>query len=169
MDIFGIDPTQLSTQKLYRIQYDGCMTTFDRCSGFAARDTETFYNEDCDIYGDFGGAVKDHLSWHRSRPSIFISLFANKRHAENWALSWSARHNGDVCKIFEINALSLTECVYQAEEIRRSCCSHIPEAAKASIADEYLVAYHIPIQAVERSWTTEDVKRSKSLIFKMCK
>jgi len=104
--------------------------------------------------------VEDHVLW-RSRPSIFISLFANKRHAENWALSWSARHNGDVCKIFEINAFSLTECVYQAEEIQRSCCSHIPEAAKASIADEYLVAYHIPIQAVERSWTTEDVKRKR--------
>ena len=84
-------------------------------------------------------------------------------------MRWSASHNSDVCKIFEINALSLTECVYQAEEIWRSCGLHIPEAAKASIAGEYLVAYHIPIKAVERSWTTEDVKRGKSLIYKMCK
>jgi hypothetical protein len=168
MNFFDIDPTQLPTQRLYRIQYDGCMTTFDLHSGFAAGDTETFYNESYDMFVDFGGAVEDHLSWNRNRPSLFISLFANKRHAENWALSWSDRHNGDVCEISEINA-SLTGYLYHAEEILRYCGLHIPEAAKASIADEYLVAHHIPIQAAERSWTTEDVKRGKSLVFIMGK
>jgi hypothetical protein len=61
MDIFGINPTQLSTQKLYRIQYDSCMTTFNHYSGFVVRDTKTFYNEDCDIYRDFSSVVEDHL------------------------------------------------------------------------------------------------------------
>jgi hypothetical protein len=165
MNFFDIDPTTLT---LYRVQYDSCMTIFDRLSSFAARDTETFYDERYDMFVDFGGAVEDHLSWNKNRPSLFISLFANKRHAENWALRWSERHNGIVCEIFEINGFSLAGLfVYHAEELLRFLPLHIPEAAEASIADEYLLAHHIPIQAVERSWTSEDVKRGKSHFFTM--
>jgi hypothetical protein len=59
------------------------MTIYNLLSGLTARDIETFYTEGDDIFADFGSAVEDHLCWRTDRRSIFISLFANKRHAEN--------------------------------------------------------------------------------------
>ena len=160
MNFFNLDPRQLPTSTLYRIQYDGCMTIFNPHSGFASRDTKTFYTQRDGIFVDFGGAVESHLSWDKDRPSFFISLFADKRHAENWALSWSARHDDKMCEIFKINASSLVGLsVFHAEELWRCLCLHVPEAAEASIADEYLVARRIPYSAVLGRWTTEDVKR----------
>jgi hypothetical protein len=159
MDFFELDPRKLPTATLYRVQYDGCMTIYPHFSGLIARDTETFYTEQDDIFVDFGGAVEDHLCWRPARRSIFISLFANKRHAENWALHWSAQHYGRLCEVFEINASELGSYVFHADEIRKCLGLHVPSTAEASILDEYLVAYRVPQRAIAGRQTTEDIQR----------
>ncbi len=143
---------------LYRIQYDGCMTIYC-CSGFAARDTETIYTEPDDI---FGAAVKDHLCWKPFHPSIFISLFATKGHAEDWALQWSAGHDGRSCDVFWIEASKLAgSYVFHADKIRKDLELHVPLEAEASILDEYLIAYSVPERAIVGRQSVEDIQRGE--------
>ncbi|XTI82733.1 hypothetical protein V2W45_1224747, partial [Cenococcum geophilum] len=73
--------------------YNDCKTTYSPLYGLSVRDIETFYTDRDDIFNDFGSVVEDHLCWKKEHNSLFISLFADKRHIENWALDWSARHN----------------------------------------------------------------------------
>ena len=168
MEFFSLDPKNLSIHSLYRIQYDGCMTTYSPCFGLAARDTETVYTDSDDIFIDFGGAVEDHLCWQKRRYSLFISLFANKRHAENWALDWSARHDGRLCYILEIKATELVGGhVFNADELRRTLLLCVPERAEASIADEYLVTHRIPPRAIVSRRNTEDIKRGICFLSQM--
>ena len=160
MDFFELDPRELPTATLYRVQYDGCMTIYRPFSGLTARDTETFYTEQDDIFVDFGGAVEDHLCWRPAHLSIFISLIANKRHAENWALDWSASHDGRPCEVFEINASELAGLyVFHADEIRKCLSLHVPSRAEASILEEYLVAYRVPQRVIVGHQNTEDIQR----------
>ena len=94
------------------------MTIYHPFSGLTAKDTETFYDEYYDIFVDLVVAIEDHLCW-RKIPSLFISLFANKNHAENWALKWSARHDGKLCEVFEINASKLVGlCVFHVVVVK---------------------------------------------------
>ncbi len=161
MELFDLDPRQLPIARLYRVPYEGCMTIYDQVLGFTARDTRSFYSVDDDIFVDFGGAVEDHLCWRPTRLSIFISLFANKRHAEYWALKWSARHNGKLCEVFEIDAAKLGYYVFDAEELRQGLSLHVPSGAEASILDEYLVAYEIPRRAIVGRRSSEDIQRGE--------
>jgi len=157
MDFFDLDPRELPTATLYRVQYDGCMTIHDHFSGLTARGTKTIYTE-----RDFRGAVEDHLCWERVHLSIFISLFANKRHAENWALDWNANHHGRPCEVFKINASELAGLyVFHADEIRKYLNLHVPSKAKASILDEYLIAYSVPQRAIVGRQSTKDIQRGR--------
>lgn len=157
MDSFRLDHRVLPPM-LYRIQYDGCMT-IHCCSGFAAKDTETSYTEPDDT---FGAAVEDHLCWRRSRPSIFISLFATKKHAENWALQWNASHDGRSCDVFWIEPSKLAgSYVFHADKIRKYLELQVPLEVEASILDEYLVVYSVPEQAIVRGQSVEGIQRGE--------
>ncbi len=159
MNFFDLDPRQLPSATLYRVQYDGCETIYHPISGLTAQDTETFYDDYDDIFVDFGRAVKDHLCWRRVT-SLFISLFADKQHAENWALHWSAHHGGRSCQVFEISASKMVgSYVFHADEIRKTLGLRVPPMAEASIPDEYLVAWNIPQRAIVGCQTTEHIQR----------
>lgn len=159
MEFFGLDPPNLPTTTLYRVQYDGCMTNYEPGSGLTAKNTETFSDECDDI--DFIGAIEDHLSW-RLVPSLFISTFADKRLAGNRALQWSARHVGKTCEIYEINASKLVGLyIFYADELRKNLCLHVPAKAEASIREEYLVAWNIPQRAIVGCQSTEDIQRGR--------
>lgn len=161
MNFFDLDPRNLPTATLYRVQYDGCMTIYYHVSGLIAEDTETFYDEYYDIFVDFGGAIQDHLCWIKV-PSLFISPFADKRHAENWALKWSAGHDGKPCKVFEINASKLVGLyVFHADELRKHLRLQVPSKAEVSILEEYLVAWNIPRPAIVGCRSTEDIQRGR--------
>jgi len=163
MNFFDLDPRKLPTTTLYRVQYDGCMTIYNPPSGLSARDNQTVYDrERDDMFTDFGGAVEDHLCWRKNRRSPFISLFANKRHAENWALDWSERHQGRLCDVFEINAPELVgSYVFHAYELWESLCLQVPAKAEASIPNEYLVTHGIPRRAIVGRRNTEDIRRGE--------
>jgi hypothetical protein len=159
MNFFDLDPRQLPSAALYRVQYDGCETIYHPISGLTAQDTETFYDDYDDIFVDFGRAVKDHLCWRRVT-SLFISLFADEQHAENWALHWSAHHGGRSCQVFEISASKMVgSYVFHADEIRKTLGLRVPPMAEASIPDEYLVAWNIPQRAIVGCQTTEHIQR----------
>ena len=164
MDFFDLDPRKLPTARLYRVQYDGCMTIHRHFSGLTARDTEIFYTERDDMFVDFDGVVEDHLCWEWAHLSIFISLFANKRHAENRALDWSARqikaselvglyvfHADEIRKCLNLHVPSVAwNTIYDQLRICRAC-SHFadsldptPSKAEASILNEYLIVYNVP-------------------------
>ena len=146
MVFFDLDPRRLPT--LYRVQYDGCMTAYDRFSGLTAGDTTSCYDPWEHSCNEFGSAVRDHLCWG-DRPSIFISLSANKQLTENWALEWSEGHNGRSCKVFEISASKLVGSrVFHADEIRSYLGLRVPSGAKASILYECLVIDCVPQQAI---------------------
>lgn len=163
MEFFGIDPP---SDTLYRIQYEGCATTYSPHSGLTAKDTSTFYTDCDDIYIDFGGAVEDHLCWRKHYDSPFISVFGNKQHAENWALDWSKRHHDKICQVFEIKASKLVRSyIFSAHEIRENLPLQVSEKAEASIKDEYLICYRIPAQAIAGYRDTEDIKQGTSLFF----
>lgn len=154
-----LDPRNLPTATLYRVQYDGCMTTYEPGFGLTAKDTETCYDECDDI--DFVGAIEDHLSW-RPVPSPFISTFADKRLAENWALKWSARHDGDTFEIFEISASELVgSYIFHADKLWKRLYLQVPSRAEASILKEYLVAWNIPQRAIVGSRSMEDIQRGR--------
>lgn len=94
-------------------------------------------------------AVEGHLCWRKERHSLFISVFGNKRHAENWALDWSERHGDKICQVSEIKASELVGgYMFSADEIQENLCLQVPEKAEASIRDEYLIGYRIPAQAI---------------------
>ncbi len=166
MNYFDLDPRTLPTATLYRVQYDGCMTTYNPGSGLTAKETETFYDEYYDIFVNFGGAVQDHLCW-RPVPSLFISTFADKRLAENWALKWSTCHDGKMCEIYEINASKLVgSCIFHADKLRKHLDLRVPSKAEASILVEYLVAWNIPQRAIVGCQSTEDIKGVGNVFFK---
>jgi hypothetical protein len=75
-------------------------------------------------------------------------------------LNWGNRHDGRSRQILEINAFKLVGLyVFQAEELQRSLCLHVPEEAEASIQDEYLIAHCIPLQVIVGSQNSNDIER----------
>jgi hypothetical protein len=79
--------------KRYRVHYPGSQTAFSSQRGFTASDTtKTFRSGELD---KFRHAIEEQFTWGFRGPLPFISLFSDKRHAENWGRkeSWR-RHKG---------------------------------------------------------------------------
>lgn len=153
---------------LYRVQYGDSMTTYDIYEGLEADDTVTFYDdggdeqEEDDTLQGFGDAVEQHLSWDTDYKSIFISLFSQRRHAENWMLERHTRFGSRNCTLLQINTAALHGFfIFRAEEIVDALSLSIPEAAQASVAREYLIAHYIPPRAIIRSQTVHDILAGK--------
>lgn len=162
MDVYDLDTQQLP--RLYRVQYDESQTTYEIGTGLKAQDTDTFYDAWYDMFVDFGGAVEQHLNWDHNYTSIFISLFSEKRHAENWLLDRHSKRDCGNCTLLEIDATQLGH-VYEAQELVESLSLIVPEKAKASISKEYLVAHHITPRAIIRRITLDEIKQVSMLPF----
>ncbi|RAL09375.1 uncharacterized protein BO97DRAFT_472436 [Aspergillus homomorphus CBS 101889] len=154
MNTFCLSPTDVPTT-LYRVQYGDSMTAYDIHEGLEAADTVTFYDNDGgdeqeveDTLQEFGDAVEQHLNWDTGYESMFISLFSQRRHAENWIN----------CTLLQISTAPLNGfSIFRAEEIVDALSLAIPEAARASVAREYLIAHYIPPRAIIRSQTVDDI------------
>ncbi|KAK2738163.1 hypothetical protein FQN55_000783 [Onygenales sp. PD_40] len=147
MDVHKLDPNDLPHKRLYRVQYDESMTGYDVHDGLEAEDT--LGND------DFKGAVKRHLNWDRRR-SMFISLFSDKRHAENWL--WKRRSTNG--KILEIDPTQL-EYIYRAQDLVNVLRLKVRDEAQASIPHEYLVAHWVPPQAIISCHTIDEIERAR--------
>lgn len=71
----------------------------------ASDHTRTFYNK-----SGFKQAIADHIAWSHRRRSCFLSVFSDKRHAQNWAYQ-RAKTRTYVC-IHEIEACRLPPETY---------------------------------------------------------
>lgn len=166
MDMFGLHTDEIP-RILYRVQYRKSRTAYWADRGLEARDIDTRYNEE-DLV-EFGDAIQRHLNWDRQYTTIFISLFSDRSHAENWMLERHSRFHDRDCTFLEIDMNSLRDhYVFRAEEIVDTLSLSVPTAAQASIAKEYLVVHHIPPIAVLRRQTVHDItsKRTPSLYFR---
>lgn len=144
------------------------MTTCDIYEGLEAIDTVTLYDvgrdeeEEDDTIQEFGDAVEQHLSWVRHYESIFISLFSQRRHAENWMLDRHKRLGSRNCTLLQIDTTTLNGFfIFRAQEIVDALSLSTPEAAQASVAGEYLIAHYIPPRAIIRSQTVDDIIAGK--------
>lgn len=171
MNTFCLSPVDVP-RYLYRVQYGDSMTTYDIHEGLEAADTVTLYDdggdeqEEEDTLQEFGDAVEQHLSWDTDYESIFISLFSQRRHAENWMLDRHTRLGSRNCTLLQIDTAALNDLfIFRAEEILDELSLSIPEAAQASVAREYLIAHYIPPHAIMRSQTVDDIYAGKTAPF----
>lgn len=148
------------------------MTTYDIYEGLEAIDTVTLYDEgrdeeeEEDTIQEFGDAIERHLSWDRPYESIFISLFSQRRHAENWMLDRHKRFGSRNCTLLQIDTTTLNGFfIFRAQEIVDALSLSTTEAARASVAGEYLIAHYIPPRAITRSQTVDDIIAGKLTIF----
>ncbi|KAJ5989705.1 hypothetical protein N7481_004915 [Penicillium waksmanii] len=167
MNTFCLFPADVPGS-LYRVQYGDSMTTYDIYEGLEAVDTVTLYDdggdeqEEDDTLQEFGDAVEQHLSWDTDYESIFISLFSQRRHAENWMLDRHTRFGSRNCTLLQIDTSALNgSFIFRAEEIVHELSLSIPEAAQASVAREYLIAHYIPPRAIIRSQTADEIHAGK--------
>ena len=170
MNIFSLYPAEVSGI-LYRVQYGNSMTTYDN-EGLEADDTDTLYDdggdeqEEGNTLQQFGDAVERHLNWDNDYRSIFISLFLQRRHAENWMLERHDHFGSRNCTLLQIDTRALHGFfIFRAKEIVDALSLWIPEAAQASVAGEYLIAHYIPRCAIIRSQTVHDIRAGKTTPF----
>lgn len=142
--------TELTTRSL---------TTYDIDEGLKAQNIPAINNKE-----DFGDAVTWHLTWDHECRSMFISLFSDKRHAENWMLQRKSQYRSKNCTILEIYTAELGNSkVFRAEKIVDILSLPIPKKASASVAKEYLVAHRIPPVAIVRTQSVEEYEKGKCL------
>lgn len=164
MDIFDLSWREIPSV-LYRVQYSESATIYDVHEGLEARDMDTLYEEE-DSLPDFCDAVEQHLSWDQHYMSIFISLFVNRTHAENWMLERHSRFRSRNCMLLEINTAELRDYyVFRAEELVDTLSLSISERARDRIAGDYLVVHHIPPVAIIGRHTIHDIEMGRSLLF----
>lgn len=171
MNMFSLHPADVPIT-LYRVQYEDTMTAYDIYEGLQADGTVTLYDgegdeqEEDDTLQEFGDAVEQHLSWDPDYSRIFISLFSQRRHAENWMLERHTRLGSRNCTLLQIITAALHRFfIFRTEEIVDALALSISEAAQASVAREYLIAHYIPPRAIIISQTAHDILAGKSTPF----
>ena len=142
MDDWSIPPG-LIPRRLYRVDYEGTMSEYIPNRGFEAA-TFAFTN----IEAEFLESVEDHLNWFSGVWSPYISLFSEKRHAENWARKWMANNGSRDCRVFEIDGKKL-ESAY----LFHPYCLEI-QFGDGCWGDEheYLCLHFIPEDAIIGYW-----------------
>ncbi len=126
---------------LYRIDYAEAQTTFDPTEGFVATYPTA---PTLDKLETLHLALLSHDSWAPA-PSPFISMFADERHARNWALA-----RGDIsARMMVIGSVLLPAGqVLRAVDAYRELGIQVP--AIACNKHEYLCMNRIPAVAVTR-------------------
>ena len=143
----------------YSIICPGSVTGYSVSAGFRApRHWSTGPSND-----DFREAVTDHLNWYADVPSPFISVFLEKRHAENWARKWSERRVGQTCRIATIR-LNQVQVLYSVTTLVNELS--IPTRLLPNqYEDELLVLSEIPATAVLHVEDVFGVNTCKSLTY----
>lgn len=150
--------------ELYRVDYAGSRTSFSSQQGFAASDTtKTFcYDE----LNEFKQAIRKQFTWSCRESLPFISLFSNKRHAEDWGRKepWRGGQGQDEgWTLYVINTVKLPETtqVFRLNDLVDKLSLGIPEVAKQHIQGAFLCLHHIPASAIVASKTLAEIKRGK--------
>jgi hypothetical protein len=150
--------------ELYRVHYAGSRTSFSSQQGFAASDTTKTFRYD--ELNEFKQAIGKQFTWSFRESLPFISLFSDKRHAEDWACKepWRGRQGPDEdWTLYVINTVELPETtqVFRLSDLVEKLSLGIPEVAKQHIQGAFLCLHHIPASAIVASRTPSEIKRGK--------
>jgi hypothetical protein len=163
MEGFRLPPATLPT-RFYRVHYPSSHTTFTNFRGFSASDTQTFYPHDAQ-QALFFQSLRCHSKWSDSTPSPYISVFSDKRHAENWALEWSRNNSCVGCEVFEIDSSSLGNVyVFSVARMSWQLQARPSELVDRLDPDEYLCLHRIPAEAVVGCRGTMEIEGGGSTI-----
>ena len=142
MDDWSIERGSIP-RRLYRVDYESARSEYIPNRGFEAA-TFAFTNNPA-IFLD---SVEDHLNWFSGVWSPYISLFSQKRHAENWARKWMANNGNRGCNVFEISGKKLERFYLfhpYSMEVRFGAESWVDP-------HEYLCLHFIPENAITGYW-----------------
>ncbi len=153
METLLLGPTRLPPT-LYRIHYANAKTTFNSTEGFVASDAIALPLMDLD---SLRLALISHASWAHV-PSPFISMFADERHARNWALA-----RGDLsARMMVIDTARLpARQVLHAVDAYQTLSIKVPAIARNG--HEYLCVNRIPATAVIREIGFGELENAREL------
>jgi len=147
---------------LYYVSHSGSQATFAPEQGIRARDTQSYFPYP-NMESAFVKSLQEHFNWGSSTPSPYISVMANKVHAENWALDCEARTNTETY-VHEISKRKLmTSYVFKAVSLAEALHFQLPRRARNK--SEYLVLHRIPRKAIVRSRSSIEIRRGKIALF----
>jgi hypothetical protein len=137
-------PPTVVPKTVYRVDYSGSQTTFSPTAGFLARNQSTIINTPQQIQR----FAIPHLLWQSNISSPFISVFADKEHAERWARDLAERNNSN--SLYYVVAIDTEKLargpIFRAADILAGrVLSEMEEGLHFS---EYLVLHRIPGQAL---------------------
>jgi len=124
---------------LYRAQYHDSNTTLD-ANGLSAA-TQTFDEHDIE---ELRQSVVDHFTWSNRSATPYISLFSDRRHAENWAVKMGV---DSILLVVDTTLLGDVD-VFRLSTLLEELAATIPEAASQHITGAYLCLRSIPHRAI---------------------
>ncbi|KAF2808699.1 uncharacterized protein BDZ99DRAFT_418067, partial [Mytilinidion resinicola] len=127
---------------LYRVDYPGSRTVLT-ATGFVAANTTTTISSTTALRHH----ASAHFDWRSRSPSPFISLFADRAHAINWAQAISALKGDAVCYVTQINTAALGPGpIFRAADLLGAGAGE-GGGGGGQHESEYLVLWRIPIEA----------------------
>ncbi|OCK88641.1 uncharacterized protein K441DRAFT_700360 [Cenococcum geophilum 1.58] len=135
-------PTSIPST-FYRVGYAGSQTSFSPTVGFRARNIPTIIANTQQLH--FYASA--HFNWASNIISPFISVFADRMHAECWARGFSERNGGKECYVVAVSTAALGRGpIFLAADLIDAGVQSPMEASQHW--SEYLVLYCIPVAAL---------------------
>lgn len=135
-------PTSIPST-FYRVGYAGSQTSFSPTVGFRARNIRTIIANTQQLH--FYASA--HFNWASNIISPFISVFADRTHAECWARGFSERNGGKECYVVAISTAALGRGpIFRTADLIDAGVQSPMEASQHW--SEYLVLYRIPVAAL---------------------
>ncbi|KAI0523901.1 hypothetical protein F5B22DRAFT_422226 [Xylaria bambusicola] len=159
MDQYRCPPEELP-RYLYRVRYPESQTRHT-AEGLTAADTTTVYGDNEHQRGLFRQAVEKHFTSSDRDSSLFISLFSDRDHAENWAYMelWHSRwsENWTLCTIDTslLNEVYVFKVSTLVDELR----VEIPPQAEQHKKGAYICLHRVPQHAILKEEPVQEVKR----------
>lgn len=91
--------------------------------------------------------MQKHLLWCED-PSPFISTFANRNHAENWARNWSTKHDNQTCHILEIEIKETDNVIVFHVDTVVKKLGNVTLRRPSEYRSEYLCLHRIPEELI---------------------
>ncbi|MCJ1231214.1 hypothetical protein MMC12_007891 [Toensbergia leucococca] len=153
---------QLLPPNLYRCHYPTSWTKYSDATAFIAADSKTFLSNSQPHL--FVKSIQTHLDWNSTIESPYVSTFAERDNAENWALRWRKNHHGQECRVYEINTRALGEDIYVfcMNDVRRNF--KLPNPENKPENSEHLFLHRIPPTAIIRSRSTVEIDQERQML-----
>jgi hypothetical protein len=150
--------------KLYRVDYPGSRTTYSIQKGFKAGDTTKSFG--ADEMNDFKRAIEKQFTWSCRDPVPFISLFSDRRHAENWGRKepWRGNHGLEgvwALYVIDTTELKKTTFFFKLSNLIEKLNLDIPKGAQQHIEGAFVCLHRIPPTAIVEKRTSAQVEEGK--------